>query len=539
MCSIFGYFNYKENIELLKDASLMMKHRGPDSSNYYIDENLFLGHNRLAIIDLDKRADQPFVYEDLVLVFNGEIYNYKELRKNYLKEFNFKTDSDTETIILMYKKFGKECVKYFRGMFAFCIYNKRKKEFFCARDRVGEKPFYYYLDKDKFIFASEINPIKKFVDTTFNEKATPLYYSSFKHFPAPFSVYNEIDKLEPASYMIVKDNKIVEKDFYWDLNVGNYKKVSKEEVREKVIEAIKYTTVSDVKIALLLSGGVDSSIIAYVLKSLGVDFLAFAFGKDEKDEELKRARLVAKYLDIPLKEITFSEGDLEIHKMLIKAYGEPIYLLPLIFAYKLYKEIAKYNIKVVLSGNGADELFFGYVSHPKTALFSYFHKIFRFKSNVEIKKKRIYESMFKKDKAILDEIFNNYKKITDRFEKNYYIDFTNFFALFLEGALPMTIIGDLCGMLNSIEVRNPFFDYELIEFAYNIHPHQKIGNYFSKDGRGLKKILKEAFYENLPKEVFEAKKIGFGGNVRERMIFGDDGVRKFSEWAMNVFKGNG
>jgi len=535
MCSIFGYFNYNEDINTLKKASFLMKHRGPDSSGYYIDDKVFLGHNRLAIIDLEN-ANQPFMYENLVLVFNGEIYNYKELRKNYLKEFNFRTNSDTETIILMYKKFGKECVKYFRGMFAFCIYDRKNNLFFCARDRVGEKPFFYYLDKNKFIFASEINPIKKLVNTTLNKKVEPLYYSSFKHFPAPFTYYNEIYRLGPASYMIVKNNEIIEKNFYWDLNVGNYRMVKKEKVREKVIEAIKYTTVSDVQIGLLLSGGVDSSIIAYVLKSLGVDFIAFAFGKDKNDVELKRARLVADYLDIPLKEVTFTSDDLEIHKKLIKAYGEPIYLLPLIFAYKLYKEISKENIKVVLSGNGADELFFGYVSHPKTALFSYFKKIFNFKSNIDVKKERIYQSMFKKDRKILDELFEKYKSINLKFEKNYYIDFTNFFALFLEGALPMTIIGDLCGMLNSVEVRNPFFDYKLIEFAYNIPPYQKINNYFSKDGRGLKKILKEAFKDDLPKEVFEAKKIGFGGNIRENFIFGNDGVRKFSEWAMKVFK---
>ena len=535
MCSIFGYFNYKEDIKTLKNTSLMMKHRGPDNNNYYFDNKVFLAHNRLAIIDLNEEANQPFIYENLVLVFNGEIYNYKELRKNYLQEFEFKTNSDTETIILMYKRFGKECVKYFRGMFAFCIYDKQKKEFFCARDRVGEKPFFYYLD-DKFIFASEINPIKELVNTTLNKKTEPLYYSSFKHFPAPFSYYNGIYRLEPASYMIIKDNKIVEKDFYWDLEVGNYKKVTKEEVRQKVIEAIKYTTIADVKIALLLSGGVDSSIIAYVLKLLGVDFVAYAFGKDENDEELKRAKLVAKYLDIELQEITFEANDLEIHKKLIKSYGEPIYLLPLIFAYKLYERISKDNIKVVLTGNGADELFFGYVSHPKTALFSYFKKIFNFKSNVEVKKERIYQSMFKKDNIILDELFGNYKKITNKFEKNYYIDFTNFFALFLEGALPMTIIGDLCGMAHSVEVRNPFFDYELIEFTYNIHPNQKIGSYFNKDGRMLKKILKDAFRDDLPKEIFDAKKIGFGGAIREDSVFGEDGARKFSEWAMEVFK---
>lgn len=277
-------------------------------------------------------------------------------------------------------------------------------------------------------------------------------------------------------------------------------------VKEKVIEPVRYTTISDVKIALLLSGGVDSSIIVYILKYLGVDFNAYAFGKDNNDEELNRARLVAKYLNIPLKEITFESDDLEIHKKLIYDYGEPIYLLPLIFAYKLYKEISKDGIKVVLTGNGADELFFGYVSHPKTALFSYFKKFLNFKSNCDLKKDRIYKSMFIKDNKILDDLCNNYKFITDKFEKNYYIDFTNFFALFLEGALPMTIIGDLCGMAHSIEVRNPFFDFELIEFAYNIHPHQKIGNYFSKDGSQLKKYLKMLLKMICQKKFLKLKK---------------------------------
>ena len=538
MCSIFGCFNYKENIDKLKEASLKMKHRGPDNSGYFFSEKVFLAHNRLAIIDLDEKANQPFVYEDLILVFNGEIYNFKDLRENYLNGYKFKTNSDTETILLMYKEFGKDCVKYLRGMFAFCIYDKKRDLFFCARDRVGEKPFFYSIDNKRFIFSSEINPIIDLVESGLNKEAEALYYSSFKHFPAPYTYYKNIFRLEPASYMIVKNAQIVEKEFYWDINVGNYKFVSSKDIKEKVIEAIKYTTVSDVKIALLLSGGVDSSIVAYVLKLLGVDFVAYAFGKDDNDEELNRARLVAKHLKIPLKEITFKSDDLEIHKKLIYDYKEPIYLLPLIFAYKLYEEIGKDDIKVVLTGNGADELFFGYVSHPKTALFSYFKKLFNFKSNLEVKKERIYSSMFKKrDKIILDELFFNYDKITNKFEKNYYVDFTNFFALFLEGALPMTIIGDLCGMAHSIEVRNPFFDFELIEFAYNIHPHQKIGNYFSNDGSDLKKILKSAFKDDLPREIFKAKKIGFGGAIREDSVFGENGVKKFSEWAMEVFKG--
>jgi asparagine synthase (glutamine-hydrolysing) len=436
----------------------------------------------------------------------------------------------------MYKKFNKDFLKYLKGMFALVIYDKNENSFFCARDRLGEKPFNYFLNKEKFIFSSELPSILNLVNTNPNKNLEPLYYSSFKSFPAPYSYYENIYKLEPASYMIIKDNVITEKDFYWDLYVGNYKKVTPLELKEKVLDAVRLTSVSDVPIAVLLSGGVDSSIIAYALKSLNVDFKAYVFGKDENDEELKRARLVANHLDIELKEIHFESNDLEVYKKLIKAYGEPTFLLPLVFAYKLYEKISQDGIKVVLTGNGADELFFGYVSHPRTALYSYVKKLFISKSNLDVKKNRVLNGMFiDKDKKLLDELFKNYYKILKKLENNYYIDFTNFIALILEGALPMTIIGDLCGMQHSLEVRNPFFNSDLIEFAYNIPPSQKIGNYFDKQGVSTKKILKEAFKNDLPKEVFEAKKIGFGGNVREDTVFGDNGIEKFAKWSMEKF----
>jgi asparagine synthase (glutamine-hydrolysing) len=538
MCSIFGYISSAKikNIEKLKKSSLLMKHRGPDNSGYFIENNVFLAHNRLSIIDLEKNSNQPFVYDDLVMVFNGEIYNYKELKEKYLQEFEFKTSSDTEVLILMYKKFKKECLKYIKGMFAFVIYDKNENIFFCARDRVGEKPFVYFLDEEKFIFSSEIPAILNIVNSEINKKLEPLYFSSFKSFPAPYTYYENIYKLEPASYMIIKNNKIIEKDFYWNLKVGNYKKITPLELKEKVLESIKLTAVSDVPIAILLSGGVDSSIIAYALKEFNINFRAYCFGKDENDEELKRAKLVANYLDIELKEVYFESNDLEVYKKLIKAYGEPTFLLPLIFAYKLYEKIYMDGYKVVLTGNGADELFFGYVSHPMTALYSYIKNFFISKSNTEVKKERTLNSMFlKKDKKLLDDLFSNYDKIFKKFEKNYYVDFTNFVALFLEGALPMTIIGDLCGMQHSLEVRNPFFNSDLIEFAYNIPPSQKIGNYFDKKGVSTKKILKDAFKNDLPQEVFEAKKIGFGGNVREDNIFGENGIEKFAKWSMEKF----
>jgi len=532
MCSIFGVVG-KFEVDKLKKANSLMKHRGPDETNYFIENDIFLAHNRLSIIDI-KNGHQPFIKDNLVLVFNGEIYNYIELKKLYLMDYEFSTNSDTEVILAMYQKYGVKCLEYFEGMFAFCIYDKNQDYFFCARDRIGEKPFFYSLEGG-FIFSSEIAPILEFVDDELDESLEGLYFSSFKHFPAPYTYYKNIKQLKPASYMIVKNNKVLTEQFYWKPKVGNYKKVALLELKRKILDVVKKTARADVKIALLLSGGVDSSIIAYCLKSLNIDFVAYAFGKDKNDEELKRARLVAKHLDIQLNEIYFESDDLEIHKKLIKHYKEPIYLLPLIFAYKLYEKISKDNIKVVLTGNGADELFFGYISHPKTALFSY---LFKFKDNVEIKKSRIFKSMLKKDKKILDKLFDEYKEITECFKDNFYIDFTNFFALFLEGALPMTIIGDLCGMEHSVEVRNPFFNHNLIEFAYNIHPNQKIGSYFDKDGKTLKKILKEAFYNDLPKEIFEAKKIGFGGAIREKEIFGENGNEKFANWAMEVFKEN-
>jgi len=205
MCSIFGAVGKFER-EKLKKANSLMKHRGPDETNYFIEDDVFLAHNRLSIIDI-KNGHQPFIKDNLILVFNGEIYNYMELKKLYLIDYKFSTDSDTEVILAMYQKYGVKCLKYFEGMFSFCIYDKNQDYFFCARDRVGEKPFFYSLE-DRFIFASEIAPILEFVDDELDESLEGLYFSSFKHFPAPYTYYKNIKRLKPASYIIIKNKKL-------------------------------------------------------------------------------------------------------------------------------------------------------------------------------------------------------------------------------------------------------------------------------------------------------------------------------------------
>ncbi|BAU23570.1 asparagine synthase [Caldimicrobium thiodismutans] len=378
MCGIFLLSSKKplSDIEIskLKLITTKLRHRGPDAEGFFLSEDrqVFISHYRLAIIDLDERSNQPMIKENLVITFNGEIYNFKKIKQELTKRGSkFFTESDTEVILEAYKHFGKDCLDLFTGMFAFCIYNKNSKEIFCARDRIGEKPLIYYIDDQKLIIASEIPVILRTLREIYNSQPDidndilSLYYlGTYRHIPEPYSIWKGIKKLEPAKYLLIKDNKIQENNFYYQPKISkeylNYpeSKICKM-VKQSLIEAVELTTVSDVPLAVLLSGGVDSSIISFILKKiLNKDIIAFTYGRDENDEEIQRARLVANKLKIPLKIFYFKEGDvLKSLRDIISIYGEPLCLFQFAYSDILYKNIRNEGIKVVITGNGGDEIF--------------------------------------------------------------------------------------------------------------------------------------------------------------------------------------
>ena len=546
MCGILGYFSStkldKLKINTLKKLLSLLHHRGPDANGWYSDDIVFLGHTRLSIIDLDKRANQPMKRDNLVIVFNGEIYNYKELKEKLKRNgYKFYTASDTETLLLAYKEWGKECLRYLRGMFAFCIYDEEKKELFCARDRIGEKPLIYAETDKGVIISSEIKPIlksgliKKEID---EEVLSLLFVGNYKHIPEPFSVWKGIRKLKPGSYIVVRDGKIVEESFYWKPAVEKYQEISPQELREKVIEAIELNTVSDVPVSILFSGGTDSSIIAYVVKEvLGKDIVAFTFGRDENDEEVQRAKEVAKILKIPIKVFYFKKEDILIRmEKIIEHYAEPLYLLQFAYADILYENIRKEGIKVILTGNGADEIFYGYTAHTKTCLLSFFLKLLP-KDNIYWKiKKWLKSSKVEVSFSIrkIYKLFQEFASLIEPFNKKYYIDFSNFWGLISENAHSITMIGDIAGMKNSVEVRSPFLDYRLVELAYSIYPRRKLGKLLDSSGKFNKYILKKAFEDTPIASVFYRHKMGFGFNIGEKRLF--NSIEDFVKWSINVWK---
>jgi len=557
MCGIFVVSSREElteeEINEFKKASQLLFHRGPDADGFYISPNkkVFMAHKRLSIIDLSDKSNQPMKRNNLVIVFNGEIYNFKEIREILEKKgHQFATNSDTEVILSAYQEFGIDCLSLLKGMFAFCIYDEKENILFSARDRVGEKPIVYYKDERYIILSSEIKPIVElsFFKKSINKESLFLYFlGNYRHIPEPFSIWQGVRKLKPASFIIIKDGDILKEDFYYqpkiNYEIKNYPKEQiKKIVKEKVIEAIELTSVSDVPISILLSGGVDSSIIAYVLKTiLKKDVVAFTYGASPDDEEVKRAKYVAERLKIPHQIFYFDHIDVEKRiKNIIKIYAEPLSLLQFAYSDVLYEAIKREGFKVVITGNGSDELFYGYISHPKTLLFSYMFKILdnlKIIDNIKLKILKYWLTSKKNrspfDLSITLSLFKEYEKFIKPLVGSYLIDFSNFWALISENAHSITLVGDVSGMKNSVEVRNPFLNHELIELAYSLNPRLKIKNLLDKRGEYTKWILKEIFRGSPIEEVFYLPKMGFGFNMPLDYRFKN--LNEFRKWSLRVF----
>jgi len=543
MCGIVGIWSKKSTDIQEKYVDKILDkqyHRGPDNSSKYRIDNLTLGHNRLAIIDLNQNANQPFVSNcgRYSIVFNGEIYNYLELKKEL--NYEFKTSSDTEVLLASFIKWGYDCVTKFNGMFSFAIYDKEKEELFCVRDRIGKKPFIFSEHHTGFYFASELSALFSIGIFSDEEDEIGNAYSflrNYRHTPEPYTKYKEIRRLEPAHAMIIKNQKIVKKWCYWTPSFEYDSSITKDDVYNVIDDAVKIRERADVEIATMLSGGVDSSIITGLMVKHGLRPKAYSLKAD--DEELSRAKLVAKLFDVPLKVFEY-DRDLqeELYQKMMAIYGEEVRLLPLTHSARIYQQIHNDNIKVVMSGIGADEIFYGYDGVNKQLLFSdvvkmieflpntllkTFEKIFSFNSQTKLLFELAQKENLKRKGYLYNQEANqkglygyDYSTLidfwSDKIKTNNYIDVSNWIGLISENAHSITISTDLPPMMYSIEARAPFLDHRVIEMAFKIDAHRKIAK---KNGRANNKlILKQAFEELLPDEILYAKKKGFGYGIK-------------------------
>ena len=389
MCGFAGFStkeNLNEKINILKNMNDKLSHRGPDGEGFYHHDDVSLSHKRLAIIDLNSRSDQPFhdINKNYSITFNGEIYNYLEIKDLLIQAgYKFHTTGDTEVLLYAYIKWGVKVLDKIKGMFSFAIHDKKNKKIFCARDHFGQKPFFYYIKNGNFVFSSELtslieNPVVE-KEICIKSIANYLHYDSFVGESTPLK---NCFKLLPSEYLVFSiENRSIHKNIYWKIDI-NKKKEQKENFYEDFIDKLKNSTKqhlrSDVPIALYLSGGVDSSTLACISKKILKSENITAFNLKFKNKTFNEnilAKSTSQKLDLELK--TFEiEGTSFISELSnnIKNIDEPLADLGFIAVSLISRFVSDNGYKVVLSGDGGDELFMGYEPFQKLWLFNLINK---------------------------------------------------------------------------------------------------------------------------------------------------------------------
>ena len=476
MCGILAVVGTKLNKEKLDNALELMHHRGPDYTASMLTgphQNIYLGHKRLAILDLDPRANQPFRYGPLIMVYNGEIYNYIELAKEH--KLKLRTKSDTEVVLAMYEKYGKDCLQYFNGMFAFVIYNTQTEEIFVARDRLGIKPLYVYQKNGLKIFSSELAPILEIEQSRVDEFAIRQYLK-LRMTVKNHTLYSDIRFFPPAHYL---QNKQLYR--YWDLDVSPKAPPSDEELCDLITKAVTLRKRADVSLGCYLSGGLDSTILSYLVQPEHVWTVGFP-----ELNEFKWSTLANQQLNSSLHQIIVNKNEfIQTGKKMIRQRKEPLSVPNEILIYLMTKKVKKENT-VILSGEGADELFWGY------------DRIFRWAKEQKKFDIRGFDQKYcygsHQDDEVLDYVLEGIPGETPLEKVAYY-----FQIIHLQGLLRRL---DNSTMRCSVEARVPFVDHQVIERLAGTPFEWRMGNSF-------KEPLKRVFQNLIPKEIIERKKIGF------------------------------
>ena len=555
MCGIVGIKSLtkdgEKSFSYIDKAVKELYRRGPDNQSFELFDSVALGHARLSIIDTSESAHQPFTDSsgDYVITFNGEIYNYLEIKRDLeFHGYTFKTSSDTEVLLYSFIAWGKDCLNKLNGFFAFCIYNKKTRGLFIARDRYGIKPLHVYTDYNKIIWASELKAILAFdIIKKLDHNSLGAYFK-LNYIPKDMSIFENVKKLLPGQFITISETGDSKVESYYSIEIDpyNYSKLSydeaKKELDNKLRESVEKRLVSDVPLGCFLSGGIDSSIISGIASEVKPDLNTFSIGFADEPlfDETSYAELVAKKFKtnhhvFKLKNDDFLHSLDSFEKYIDEPFADSSAL-----AVNVLAERTKPHVTVSLSGDGADELFSGYNKHHaeymirqnmplnkalkmtpniwkylpqsrNSKLGDLFRKLDKFSQGLSMNQKERYWAWIgltsdEEVKKLLNVGFNNQflkKDVVSR------IGLTNDFNDYLWSDLELVLPGDmltkvdLMSMNNSLEVRVPFLDHELVNFVNTLPANYKI------DKGSRKKILQDTYRSFLPEELYHRPKHGF------------------------------
>ncbi len=553
MCGISGILSFQKTLsseqkEALNFSLSCIEDRGPDNKGLFYADNVGLGHTRLSIIDVSAKANQPFTDKSgrYTIILNGEIYNYKSLKSQHLADVSLASDSDTEVLLYLYIKLGKKILDIINGFFAFAIYDSKENTVFIARDRIGIKPLLYVQQDDFFCFASDLRSLLTFAIEKKIDKTALSLYLQLNYIPAPYSIIQSVKKLMPGEFIEIDiAKKQVDFKRYYEIKQkqvfqDSYQK-AQESLYELLYNSVEKRMLADVPLGCFLSGGIDSSVISGLAAKINPHLHTFSIGYKDNPffDESKHAERMANFLSTNHHSFILSTADL--YEQLfpsIAAMDEPFADSSAVVVFALSQQTKKF-VTVALSGDGADELFAGYNKHfalyksaqksmqnsliksasplwkmlPKSRnnfLSNRFRQIDRYSALLKTAKRE--RSWFlstianEKEASMLLKSPSSF----DSRVKNSYLegieeDFSNYLMYDQRFVLPNDMLKkvDLMSMGNSLEVRVPFLDHDVVEFANSLKTAYKINE------NGRKRILKDSFKEFLPDDIAKRPKHGF------------------------------
>ena len=556
MCGIFATFSAEKlsnDEEVLINALGCLQHRGPDNTGYWGDEKVFLGHTRLSILDTSPSGHQPFFFEDLAIIYNGEVFNFIELRDELLSlGYHFQSTSDTEVVLKAYHAYGAECFAKFNGMWSLCIYNKRTEELVVSRDRFGQKPLFYNYENHTICLASELRALQLIKKTQPNFEAIASFLKEGDFNVAQNTFFKGLFEFPAAHFAVFKKGCLIESVRYWQYPsfVKSVERDVKDKFHQLLDDAVKIRLRTDVDYSVLLSGGCDSTIISGIMRNHVSEqriVSSYTFSSQGKDDESKYAGEIARHLNMKSIKLTISKEFDTIRSRLLnlvvnlgRGHSSPAILS----VEALYRRVNKDGFKVILDGQGADEMLAGYKHYHLHLMLDMICQ-FRWKELPSILRDAKSEGLFnivimalrnslpKTIRTTLRRIYG-YEALFTKQNKNRLQNATilsepaqtkiaraGFFHKYLLsqhqiGLKNLLYYGDIVSMSNSIENRSPFMDHRLVELAFSS------GDKLHVQGASDKAVLRTHSVYKRFRNLLERKKVGFNSpldrDIKKNMI---------------------